>query len=319
MAKTVGLPGLIEVWADTGLIVEPSGATIASGWLVGDKPPAQYMNWVQNTFATKINHMMQHGVPRWSADTVYGIGDFVSEGGTIYKATAADPAAIPPSTGWAAVGESAGAVPSSRVIGVGGIATGGGDLTADRTVTVTESSSAQATAGVDGSTAMTPRRTAEAIASLGAFSGKLLHVRDEKPSGTIGGASVAGSFVVRDLNSILTNEIAGASLSANRVTLPAGEYWIDAHAPGNLTGLHKILWRNITLAADVLVGTSEGNVADSGSAQTTSRLRGRFATSGVEVFELQHRTSLSAAAGLGRAAGFGVAEVYADVAIWKVG
>ena len=54
----------------------------------------------------------------------------------------------------------------TRSVLVGGLATGGGVLTADRTVTVTASTQAQAEAGTDNATAMTPLRTAQAIAAL---------------------------------------------------------------------------------------------------------------------------------------------------------
>ena len=58
----------------------------------------------------------------------------------------------------------------------------------------------------------------------------MMHVQDQKPSGTDGGASVAGDNP-RDLNTVLTNEIVGASLSSNEITLPAGKYWVDAESP----------------------------------------------------------------------------------------
>jgi hypothetical protein len=53
---------------------------------------------------------------------------------------------------------------AARSIGVGGLATGGGDLSANRTITVPKSSNPQAVAGVDDTTAMTPVRTKEAVA-----------------------------------------------------------------------------------------------------------------------------------------------------------
>lgn len=46
-----------------------------------------------------------------------------------------------------------------------GLASGGGALTADRTITVTAATQAQAEAGTDNATAMTPLRTAQAIAA----------------------------------------------------------------------------------------------------------------------------------------------------------
>lgn len=52
---------------------------------------------------------------------------------------------------------------TARTISGAGLATGGGDLTASRTITVTKSTNAQAIAGADDTTAMTPLRTKEAI------------------------------------------------------------------------------------------------------------------------------------------------------------
>jgi len=55
---------------------------------------------------------------------------------------------------------------AARAITGGGLATGGGTLDADRVITVTEASQAQAEAGTSGAVAMTPRRT---VANLDAF------------------------------------------------------------------------------------------------------------------------------------------------------
>ncbi|QCI65530.1 tail fiber domain-containing protein [Phreatobacter stygius] len=55
---------------------------------------------------------------------------------------------------------------TTRTVTGSGLASGGGDLTADRAITVTAASQAQAIAGSDNATAMTPLRTAEAIAAL---------------------------------------------------------------------------------------------------------------------------------------------------------
>lgn len=53
-----------------------------------------------------------------------------------------------------------------RSVSGGGLASGGGALTADRTITVTAATQVQAESGADNSTVMTPLRTAQAIAVL---------------------------------------------------------------------------------------------------------------------------------------------------------
>ncbi|MGV3659796.1 MAG: hypothetical protein ACO1TE_06420 [Prosthecobacter sp.] len=61
--------------------------------------------------------------------------------------------------------------PMTRSIGVGGLATGGGDLGANRTITVPPASQAEAEAGTDNTKAMTPLRVAQAIEALGGGGG----------------------------------------------------------------------------------------------------------------------------------------------------
>lgn len=56
--------------------------------------------------------------------------------------------------------------PNSRSLTAGGLITGGGDLTANRTFTVTKSTNPQALAGVDDTTAMTPVRVKDATDQL---------------------------------------------------------------------------------------------------------------------------------------------------------
>jgi hypothetical protein len=73
---------------------------------------------------------------------------------------------------------------ATNTISGGGLVTGGGDLSDNRTLTVTASSNAQATAGTDETTAMTPARVAEAVAWFtqaltGRVSGLELALKDE--------------------------------------------------------------------------------------------------------------------------------------------
>lgn len=59
------------------------------------------------------------------------------------------------------------AVLPARSVSAGGLATGGGDLSTNRVITVPAATQADAEAGTDNATVMTPLRTAEAIAALG--------------------------------------------------------------------------------------------------------------------------------------------------------
>ena len=62
---------------------------------------------------------------------------------------------------------------------------------------------------------------------------KTVYLKDVKPTGTFGGSGVAATFFTRDLNTIEGDNF--ASLSANIVTLPAGEYRVDAFSPARGT------------------------------------------------------------------------------------
>ncbi len=61
----------------------------------------------------------------------------------------------------------AGKVPAGRTIGVGGIATGGGDMSANRVITVPKATNPDAVAGTDDTKAMTAARTKDAIVVFG--------------------------------------------------------------------------------------------------------------------------------------------------------
>jgi hypothetical protein len=117
----------------------------------------------------------------------------------------------------------------------------------------------------------------------------------------------------------MTNEISGASLASNQITLPSGTYFIDASAPGLATESQSIKLRNTTDSSDTLIGTSEYGNSDY-IQQMHSYIIGRFTIASQKTFEIQHR--------------FGYkllemdlenlviilkyVEVYTDVTIWKV-
>jgi hypothetical protein len=150
------------------------------------------------------------------------------------------------------------------------------------------------------------------------FGTALLHVRDEKSSNSLGGGFTSGSFQTRTLNTSMTNEISGASLASNQITLPTGTYYIHASAPAYSVDSHKLKLRNTTDSSDTLIGTSQFayNVS---SVENHSFVIGRFTIAAQKVFELQHRcTNTKSGDGFGVNGGFSVVEVFADVQIWKV-
>lgn len=151
----------------------------------------------------------------------------------------------------------------------------------------------------------------------------LLHVRDEKSAGTDGGTFTQGAWRTRTLNTTTTNEITGASLSSNQITLPAGTYQVFARAPGigangAITSFQARL-RNATDGEDIIVGASVAQASSGSAGAIDAIVQGQFTLAAQKALELQHQTEFTlASTGLGRAADFGVTEVYSEVMIWKV-
>ncbi len=160
-----------------------------------------------------------------------------------------------------------------------------------------------------------------------AFATQLLCVVDQKATGTNGGSFTSGAWRTRDLNTIRTNEIAGASVATNRITLPAGTYFIEWSADAasdNDSTEHKTRIRNITDNTTILVGS--GGYMDGAIGLSTALIqskscgKGRFTIAATKVIELQHQISVTQNTnGFGVAAGFGEVEVYSQVSVWKVG
>jgi hypothetical protein len=158
-----------------------------------------------------------------------------------------------------------------------------------------------------------PDGTVQTTAGGGGLSANaMMHIQDQKPSGTHGGTNTTGSYVSRTLNTVLRNTITGASLTSNSVTLPAGTYYLDASAPAVQTTYTKAKWRNTTDGTDTIIGTSEyPNTA-------RSLVQGFFTVPTTKSFQLQMRTYSAYVYGLGIASSFGDVEVYSDVKIWKI-
>jgi len=150
------------------------------------------------------------------------------------------------------------------------------------------------------------------------FANSLLHIQDQKATSVNGGTFTQAAWRTRDLTTVLTNEISGASLSSNQITLPAGTYFIIAQAPAFQVNLHKAKLRNTSDAADILIGTVEYTDATDNTT-THSFITGRFTLAAEKIIELQHYgQTTKATIGFGFAFDLTMVEVYSDVLIWKL-
>jgi len=162
------------------------------------------------------------------------------------------------------------------------------------------------------------RIDASLVGGDGAYESQLLHVRDIKIYATDGGGASSGSNT-RDLNTVETNEISGASLSSNQITLPAGTYFIMASVPTYKTGNSKAVLHNVTSGAVNVVGTAEySDVSD--NVLVRSFINKRFTISGTSVFEIRLFCGAAKSTnGLGIGYNVASTNVYTEVMIWKVG
>jgi len=140
---------------------------------------------------------------------------------------------------------------------------------------------------------------------------KLLHVQDQRTQGTNGANSSAG-INTRVLNTVLTNEISGASLASNKVTLPAGTYYIEGIGTlgANVQG-SKLRLYDVTGSSYILEGTVDN------LAYVPSVISGKITLLVQTELELRHYTVSAVTNGFGTAISQGT-EVYADLKVWSL-
>lgn len=149
------------------------------------------------------------------------------------------------------------------------------------------------------------------------FDANLVHMRDEKTAGTNPQSLTASTWNIRTINTSTTNQVTGASLASNQITLPTGIYFIEAWVPGFACGLHKAKLYNLTSAADQILGTAAWASSTSPYGFSYSTIKGRLVLTSQAVFEIRHYvtvTSASVALAVGTST-----EVYTEVWFWKVG
>jgi len=140
--------------------------------------------------------------------------------------------------------------------------------------------------------------------------------RDEKSSGTGGGTATSGAFRTRDINATQSNNITGASISSNQITLPAGTYFIFAFAGAFGINQHQCRFQNITDSTTAILGLDAYNTTSPLGGNHTF-LQGVVTIASSKVFELQHQvTTTRADTGFGTPTGYGT-EIYATVSIQK--
>lgn len=139
---------------------------------------------------------------------------------------------------------------------------------------------------------------------------QIFMARDEKPNNTLAQAGSSGSYITRNLNTVVANTIPGATLASDKVTLPAGTYQVYARAPSaNYDTNNRIRIYNFTTSTYIVDGSS--NVGNGGAT-----LMGIFTLAATNAVELRHRTGITG--GMGTPNNYSLPEIYSEISIRKL-
>lgn len=151
---------------------------------------------------------------------------------------------------------------------------------------------------------------------------QLLHVEDQKTAGTDGGTFTSGAWRTRDLTTVVTNEIDGASLASNQITLPPGTYWVEWEALALRCNRHTTRLQDVTNAVTLVTGKNAFADSSTTAPGTDAAGRDRFTITGEVDIELQHQCETTVSTfGFGNninSAWTVPYEHYATVRIWRL-
>ena len=146
----------------------------------------------------------------------------------------------------------------------------------------------------------------------------IMQIEDQKASGTNGGTSLVGEQI-RDLNTVVANTIAGASLSGDQVTLPSGSYIIFAQSANHTTNRNVLRLYNVTDSAYIASSLSSHSQSTA-SSTIPATFKAYFSITSVKAFSLSHNIQSNISnVGLGLPTDRGPVEIYSQVFIQKIG
>lgn len=160
------------------------------------------------------------------------------------------------------------------------------------------------------------------------YSWPTLHVREEQATGVnplyptkvVSGSGSSPDVYQRVLNTSKVNTLSGASLSNNRVVLPAGTYDVRARSPMFNGWNTKLAIYSVTGASNLLVGPSGWSFDYSGASDFTdgtSEVFGSITLGATTTIELRSYFYGGSAVVFGRPLNIGLVEVYSEMFIRK--
>lgn len=137
----------------------------------------------------------------------------------------------------------------------------------------------------------------------------------QETSGAAGGSGTTGSWQLGPLTNKISDFGSLATLSGNRITLPAGTYYAKARQWFNAVNGARIRIYNYTASTPLLVGDSGYTGAGAGVVEVS----GYFTLSASQAVELDYYIQVhSSGFDLGVPVSTGDAESYSQVELWKV-
>ncbi len=152
----------------------------------------------------------------------------------------------------------------------------------------------------------------------GGTNGEVAIFREERASGTNGGGSVATTWTTRTLNTSHYNNITGASLSSNQITLPAGTYKVLAYVPLFRPAQCRARLYNVTDSTVTLLSMSQYGLTGVSGDAVEVIINGVFSIAASKTFRIEYyATSAKTVDGLGVASSV-TTEVYSTIRIEKL-
>jgi len=151
-----------------------------------------------------------------------------------------------------------------------------------------------------------------------------LHVQDQKAYNVDGGTSIADAWTKRTLNTVITNDIQGASLASDQVSLPAGTYYVEGSGEHINNGGGSSSFIASIFKDGVRSLTGSTSFAGNGT-QGKHAVAGVVTLSSPGIIELRYQAGLATAtSGLGYSNNIGsivdtsLSSIYADLKIWQL-
>jgi hypothetical protein len=85
--QKIGDSTLLRTWGNNppvGNVVVPPSTLFETGWVGGQEPPAEWMNYVDQQLGEKINHVLQNGGSKWNNTTAFLVGNVVQHSNSVW-------------------------------------------------------------------------------------------------------------------------------------------------------------------------------------------------------------------------------------------